>query len=102
MLELKIDISELDYADLLAAVLPYIDLKKAGLPTMLANAVSNPDAIRTVLGFIPKDKQEEILLSVFEKNEVRMIAGLHKLAEKHGVRGEICGLTLKKKGADIL
>ena len=102
MLELKIDISELDYADLLTAILPHIDLTRAGLPPMLANAVTKPETIRTVLGFIPKDKQEEILLSVFDKNEVRMIAALHRFAEKQGVHGEICGLSLKRKDSEII
>ena len=102
MLELKIEINEMDYADLLIAIMPHIDLSKTGLPQKLAGAVTSPAAIRTVLSFMPKDKQDELMISIIEKNKNKLIASMHKFAVKNKVRCSIADLSITKTNPDAI
>ena len=101
-LELKIDIDEINYAELLRAIIPYIKKEDIPLPAKVLEAAEAPGVLENFLKFIPKDKQDEIVLKLIEKNKVRMIARAHKIAEKEGVTMTISDISLKEREPDIL
>lgn len=96
-LELKIDIDEINYAQAVRALLPYVKKEDLPLPSVVLDAASAPGVLENFLKFIPEEKQDEFLLSTFEKNKVRIIARAHKLADKAGVDMKISDITLKEQ-----
>ena len=100
--ELKIDIDELDYAQTIRALLPYIKKEDLPLPDMVRNAAETPGVLENFLKFIPKEKQDEMILKAFEKNKVRIIAKAHKMADKAGIDMKISDISLKEQTDDIV
>ncbi|MDD6991141.1 MAG: hypothetical protein PUI48_04860 [Oscillospiraceae bacterium] len=101
-LELKIDIDEINYAQAIRALLPYIKKEDLPIPDMVKNAAETPGVLENFLKFIPKSKQDEILLKVFEKNKVRIIAKAHRVAENRGVDVTISDITLTEQTDDVV
>lgn len=100
--ELKIDIDELDYAQTIRALLPYIKKEDLPLPDMVRNAAETPGMLENFLKFIPKEKQDEMILKAFEKNKVRIIAKAHKMADKAGIDVKISDISLKEQTDDVV
>lgn len=100
--ELKIDIDELDYAQTIRALLPYIKKDDLPLPDMVRNAAETPGVLENFLKFIPKEKQDEMILKAFEKNKVRIIAKAHKMADKAGIDMKISDISLKEQTDDVV
>lgn len=100
--ELKIDIDELDYAQTIRALLPYIKKEDLPLPDMVRNAAETPGVLENFLKFIPKEKQDEMILKAFEKNKIRIIAKAHKMADKAGVDVKISDISLKEQTDDVV
>lgn len=101
-LELKIDIDEINYAQFLRAVLPYVKKEDIPLPEAVINAAEAPGVLENFLRFIPKEKQDEIVLKLVEKNKVRMIARAHNIADKLGVEVQISDISLKEKEDEVI
>lgn len=100
-LELKIDIDEINYAQLIRAILPYIKREDIPLPGKVLEAAQTPGVLENFLKFIPRDRQDEIVLKIIEKNKVRMIARAHRIAEQEGVEMVVSDISLKEREADI-
>jgi len=100
--ELKIDIDELDYAQTIRALLPYIKKEDLPLPDMVRNAAGTPGVLENFLKFIPKEKQDEMILKAFEKNKIRIIAKAHKMADKAGIDMKISDISLKEQTDDVV
>lgn len=100
--ELKIDIDELNYAQAIRALLPYIKKEDLPLPDMVKNAAEAPGVIENFLKFIPKEKQDEMILKVFEKNKVRIISKAHRMADSRGVELKISDISLKEQADDVV
>lgn len=100
--ELKIDIDELDYAQTIRALLPYIKKENLPLPDMVRNAAETPGVLENFLKFIPKEKQDEMILKAFEKNKVRIISKAHQMADKMGVDVKISDISLKEQTDDVV
>lgn len=100
--ELKIDIDELDYAQTIRALLPYIKKDDLPLPDMVRNAAETPGVLENFLKFIPKEKQDEMILKAFEKNKIRIIAKAHKMADKAGIDMKISDISLKEQTDDVV
>ncbi len=100
--ELKIDIDELDYAQTIRALLPYIKKEDLPLPDMVRNAAETPGVLENFLKFIPKEKQDEMILKAFEKNKIRIIAKAHKMAYKAGIDVKISDISLKEQTDDVV
>lgn len=100
--ELKIDIDELDYAQTIRALLPYIKKEDLPLPDMVRNAAETPGVLENFLKFIPKEKQDEMILKAFEKNKIRIIAKAHKMADKAGIDVKISDISLNEQTDDVV
>ena len=100
--ELKIDIDELDYAQTIRALLPYIKKEDLPLPDMVRNAAETSGVLENFLKFIPKEKQDEMILKAFEKNKIRIIAKAHKMADKAGIDVKISDISLKEQTDDVV
>ena len=100
--ELKIDIDELDYAQTIRALLTYIKKEDLPLPDMVRNAAETPGVLENFLKFIPKEKQDEMILKAFEKNKIRIIAKAHKMADKAGIDVKISDISLKEQTDDVV
>lgn len=101
-LELKIDIDEINYAQLIRAIIPYIKREDIPLPEKVLSAAETPGVLENFLKFIPKDKQDEIVLKLIEKNKVRMIARAHRIAENEGVEMVVSDISLKEREPEII
>lgn len=101
-LELKVDIDEINYAQLIRAILPHIKKEDIPLPEAVLNAAEAPGVLENFLKFIPKDKQDEMVLKLIEKNKVRMIARAHRIADQMGVDVKISDLTLSERSDDVV
>ena len=101
-LELKIDIDELNYAQAIRALLPYIKKEDLPIPDVVKNAAGTPGVLENFLKFIPKDKQDEMLLKAFEQNKVRIIAKAHKMADKADIDLVISDISLKEPTDDVV
>lgn len=94
---LTVDIDEINYAQVIRALLPYADKSDISLPTAVLNAAESPGVLENFLRFIPQEEQDKFVLSVFEKNKDRLISGAVKFADKNGVDIAISELSLKEK-----
>lgn len=101
-LRLTVDIDEINYAQLIRAILPYVKKEDIPLPEAVLNAAEAPGVLENFLRFIPKDKQDDLVLKLIEKNKVRMIARAHKLADKAGVDVTISDIELKERTDDVV
>ncbi|MCM1577177.1 MAG: hypothetical protein NC078_00050 [Ruminococcus sp.] len=99
-LQLKIDIDDINYAELIRAIIPYIKREDIPLPEKVLEAAETPGVLENFLKFIPRDKQDEIVLKIIEKNKVRMIARAHRIAEQEGVTMEISDISLKERPSE--
>ncbi|MGN0643189.1 MAG: hypothetical protein ACI4JJ_08575 [Huintestinicola sp.] len=102
---LKIDIDEINYGELISALMPYVDLTALPLPDAVKQAAGQPYAssiINNFLKFVPKEKQDELVLKLFEKNRDNIIAAAHKLALKHDVQMEISDVSLSERPDGIV
>ncbi|MCM1524097.1 MAG: hypothetical protein NC120_06525 [Ruminococcus sp.] len=96
-LRLTVDIDEINYAQMIRAILPYVKKEDIPLPETVLNAAASPGVLENFLKFIPKDKQDELVLKLIEKNKVRMIARARKLADKAGVDAVISDISLRER-----
>lgn len=101
-LRLTVDIDEINYAQLIRAILPYVKKEDIPLPEAVLNAAEAPGVLENFLRFIPKDEQDDLVLKLIEKNKVRMIARAHKLADKAGVDVTISDIELKERTDDVI
>ncbi len=101
-LRLTVDIDEINYAQLIRAVLPYVKKEDIPLPSAVLNAAETPGVLENFLKFIPQDKQDELVLKLIEKNKVRMIARAHRLADKLGVDMTISDVSLTEREDEFI
>lgn len=101
-LRLTVDIDEINYAQLIRAILPYVKKEDIPLPEAVMNAAEAPGVLENFLKFIPKEKQDELVLKLMEKNKVRMIARAHKLADKAGIDAVISDIKLAEREDDVI
>lgn len=101
-LELKIDIDELDYASAIRALLPYVKKEDLPIPSAVISAAEAPGVLENFLKFIPKSKQDELILKTFEKNKVRIIAKAHRMADKAGIDVKISDISLAEQTDDVI
>ena len=92
-----VDIDKVDYAQVIRAVLPYIDKSEIPLPAAVLDAAEAPGVLENFLRFIPQEQQDKLVLSLFEKNSDRMTEAMIKFADKHGVETAISELKLEEK-----
>jgi hypothetical protein len=93
---LNIDFDGVNYAQIIRALLPYVNKADIPLPEAVVNAAGSPGVLENFLRFIPAEEQDRIVLSIFEKNKDRLASGAVKLADRNGVDVNIQNLTLTK------
>ncbi len=101
-LRLTVDIDEINYAQLIRAILPYVKKEDIPLPSAVLSAAEAPGVLENFLKFIPKEKQDEMVLKLIEKNKVRMIARAHKAADKMGVEMTVSDLSLTEREDEFI
>lgn len=101
-LGLEIDIDEINYAQLIRALLPFIKKEDIPLPSKVLEAAETPGVLENFLKFIPKDKQDELVLKIFDKNKIRIIAKAHKLADKAGIELEVSDIRLHEREDEVI
>lgn len=66
---LTIDIDELNYAQAIRAILPFVKKEDIPLPEMVLSAAESPGVLENFLKFIPREKQDELILKTFDKKQ---------------------------------
>ena len=94
---LEIDFDDVDYAQAIRALLPYIKKEDIPLPSAVLDAAEAPGVLENFLRFVPKSEQDRIFLGLIEKNETRMIERIEKLADKNGVDLNITKIKLSEQ-----
>ena len=92
-----VDIDNVDYAQIIRAVLPYINKADIPLPSAVLDAAEAPGVLENFLRFIPQEQQDKLVLSLFEKNSAKLTDAAVRFADKHGVDANISGLRLEEK-----
>ncbi len=93
-LRLTVDIDDINYPQLIRALLPYVKKEDIPLPAAVVDAAAAPGVLENFLKFIPRDKQDELVLKLVEKNKDRIIARGHKLADKADIDVSIYDISL--------
>ncbi len=92
-----VDIDNVDYAQIIRAVLPYVNKADIPLPSAVLDAAEAPGVLENFLRFIPQEQQDKLVLSLFEKNSAKLTEAAVRFADKHGVDANISGLRLEEK-----
>lgn len=92
-----VDIDNVDYAQIIRAVLPYVNKADIPLPSAVLDAAEVPGVLENFLRFIPQEQQDKLVLSLFEKNSAKLSEAAVRFADKHGVDVSVSGLRLKEK-----
>lgn len=92
-----VDIDNVDYAQIIRAVLPYVNKADIPLPSAVLDAAEAPGVLENFLRFIPQEQQDKLVLSLFEKNSAKLTDAAVRFADKHGVDANISGLMLEEK-----
>lgn len=92
-----VDIDNIDYAQIIRAVLPYVNKADIPLPSAVLDAAEAPGVLENFLRFIPQEQQDKLVLSLFEKNSGKLTDAAVRFADKHGVDANISGLRLEEK-----
>lgn len=92
-----VDIDNIDYAQIIRAVLPYVNKADIPLPSAVLDAAEAPGVLENFLRFIPQEQQDKLVLSLFEKNSAKLTDAAVRFADKHGVDANISGLRLEEK-----
>lgn len=92
-----VDIDNVNYAQIIRAVLPYMNKADIPLPSAVLDAAEAPGVLENFLRFIPQEEQDKLVLSLFEKNSGRLTDAAVRFADKHSVDVVISGLKLKEK-----
>ena len=92
-----IDIDKIEYAQVIRAVLPYINKDEIPLPPAVLDAAEAPGVLENFLRFIPQEQQDKLVLSLFEKNSGRLNEAMIRFADKHGVETAFSNLKLEEK-----
>lgn len=92
-----VDIDNVNYAQIIRAVLPYINKADIPLPSAVLDAAEAPGVLENFLRFIPQEEQDKLVLSLFEKNSARLSEAAVRFADKHGVDANISRLKLEEK-----
>lgn len=92
-----VDIDNVNYAQIIRAVLPYINKADIPLPSAVLDAAEAPGVLENFLRFIPQEEQDKLVLSLFEKNSAKLTDAAVRFADKHGVDASISRLKLEEK-----
>lgn len=92
-----VDIDNVDYAQIIRAVLPYVNKAEIPLPSAVLDAAEAPGVLENFLRFIPQEQQDKLVLSLFEKNSAKLTEAAVRFADKHGIDANISGLRLEEK-----
>lgn len=92
-----VDIDNVDYAQIIRAVLPYVNKADIPLPSAVLDAAEAPGVLENFLRFIPQEQQDKLVFSLFEKNSAKLTEAALRFADKHGVDVNILGLRLEEK-----
>lgn len=92
-----VDIDNVDYAQIIRAILPYVNKADIPLPSAVLDAAEAPGVLENFLRFIPQEQQDKLVLSLFEKNSAKLTEAAVRFADKHGVDANISGLRLEEK-----
>lgn len=92
-----VDIDNVDYAQIIRAVLPYVNKADIPLPSVVLDAAETPGVLENFLRFIPQEQQDKLVLSLFEKNSAKLTDAAVRFADKHGVDVSVSGLRLKER-----
>lgn len=92
-----VDIDNVDYAQIIRAVLPYVNKADIPLPSAVLDAAEAPGVLENFLRFIPQEQQDKLVLSLFEKNSAKLTDAAVRFADKHGVDVSVSGIRLKEK-----
>ena len=91
-----VDIDNVNYAQIIRAVLPYVNKADIPLPSAVLDAAKAPGVLENFLRFIPQEQQDKLVLSLFEKNSAKLTDAAVRFADKHGVDSNILGLKLEE------
>lgn len=92
-----VDIDNVNYAQIIRAVLPYINKADIPLPSAVLDAAEAPGVLENFLRFIPQEEQDKLVLSLFEKNSAKLTDAAVRFADKHGVDSNISRMKLEEK-----
>ena len=92
-----VDIDNVNYAQIIRAVLPYINKADIPLPSAVLDAAEAPGVLENFLRFIPQEEQDKLVLSLFEKNSAKLTDAAVRFADKYGVDANISRFKLEEK-----
>ncbi|MBQ5311965.1 MAG: hypothetical protein ILP19_08005, partial [Oscillospiraceae bacterium] len=84
-MRMTIDIDEIDYPGLIRLLLPHVKRADIPLPEKVIDAAAAPGVLENFLKFIPKEKQDELVMTIVNKNNSRIIRRGEALADRMGV-----------------
>ncbi|MGN1135868.1 MAG: hypothetical protein ACI4SF_06575 [Oscillospiraceae bacterium] len=93
----SVDIDNVNYAQMIRALLPYIDKSEIPLPSAVLDAAEAPGVLENFLRFVPQEQQDKLFLSLFEQNSSRITDAVVRFADKHGVEADISELKLEER-----
>lgn len=85
----------MDYAGLLRALMPHLKRADIPLPDAVIDAASKKGVIEGFLRFIPRKKQDEMVVGIVNKNRSRIIRRGEKIAEGWGIPLKIGDLHMR-------
>lgn len=97
MLEFKLTLDEVDYSELINFIMPYVKWEEMNVPTVLKQLAMSPGASAAISKFLkimPKDKQDELVIYLIEKNKDRVIAAIHRAAENRNVHVKVADFSV--------
>ena len=103
MIELKILVDDIDYNSLTELLVPLLveKLEKDGKGGILGGVLSGNrnmavSMARTLLNTMPQAKKDELVVQLINKNRDKLLQKGRALAEKNGVRLQLCDVAAKK------
>ncbi|MBQ5330530.1 MAG: hypothetical protein J6F31_04685 [Oscillospiraceae bacterium] len=96
-MRLTLDMDNISYASIIRMILPYI--KKEDIPAILLPVIDRagePGVLENFLKLVPKKTQDDIVISIVNKNRSRIIRQGKGLMDRFGIDGELVDMKLQR------
>jgi hypothetical protein len=102
MIELKVEISDVDYADIMEKVLPEIMPRLAKnqselVKKVLVGLAGKGEIARKALKFLPESLQDEIAVALLSSYKSNILEAVHKLADEQNISITVSDITVELK-----
>lgn len=101
-MRLTVDIDEMNYAEIIRFVLPYVKKEDIPIPAKILETAGNPGVLEGFLKLIPKKAQDEMVLKLVEKNKQRFINKAQTIAANRGMHVVVSDISLKENEDEVV